>query len=329
MFPEVRMRRLRRTANIRSLNRETRLHVDDLIYPMFVIEGKGIKNEIASMPGIYQYSLDNLLPEVERVMSLGIKAIIFFGIPAHKDAVGSQAYAEDGIVQQAVRSVRAQFPELVILTDVCLCEYTDHGHCGLISKDGQILNDPTLSLLAKTAVSHAAAGADIVAPSDMMDGRIGALRQALDESGFQDVAVMSYAVKYASAFYGPFRDAAGSAPQFGDRKTYQMDPASGTRQALAEASLDVEEGADYLIVKPALAYMDLIAKVRENFYQPVIAYNVSGEYAMVKAAALNGWIDEKKVVMEIMLGLKRAGSDLIMTYHAVDIGQWLKDDPTL
>lgn len=329
MFPEVRMRRLRRTANIRSLNRETRLHVDDLIYPMFVIEGQGIKNEIASMPGIYQYSLDNLLPEVEQVMSLGIKAIIFFGIPAHKDAVGSQAYAQEGIVQQAVRAVRAQFPELVILTDVCLCEYTDHGHCGLVTPKGQILNDPTLPLLAKTAVSHAAAGADIVAPSDMMDGRIGALRQALDENGYQDVAVMSYAVKYASAFYGPFRDAAGSAPQFGDRKTYQMDPASGTRQALAEASLDVEEGADYLIVKPALAYMDLIAKVRENFYQPVIAYNVSGEYSMVKAAALNGWIDEKKVVMEIMLGLKRAGSDLIMTYHAVDIARWLKEDPTL
>ena len=329
MFPEVRMRRLRANANIRSLNKETWLHTSDLIYPMFVIEGEQIKNEIASMPGVYQYSIDNLLPEIEQAVKLGIKAIILFGIPAHKDAVGSQAYAEDGIVQKAVRVVRAQFPDLVILTDVCLCEYTDHGHCGLVNPGGEVLNDATLPLLAKTAVSHAAAGADIVAPSDMMDGRIRALRQALDDQGYQQVAIMSYAVKYASGFYGPFRDAAGSAPQFGDRKTYQMDPASGARQALAEAELDVEEGADYLIVKPALAYMDIIAKVRENFYQPVIAYNVSGEYSMVKAAALNGWIEEKKVVMEMMLGLKRAGSDMIITYHALDIAKWLKEDAAL
>lgn len=329
MFPEVRMRRLRANANIRSLNQETWLHTSDLIYPMFVIEGEQIKNEIASMPGVYQYSIDNLLPEVGQAVKLGIKAIILFGIPAHKDAVGSQAYAEDGIVQKAVRAVRAQFPDLVILTDVCLCEYTDHGHCGLVNPGGEVLNDPTLPLLAQTAVSHAAAGADIVAPSDMMDGRIKALRQALDDKGYQQVAIMSYAVKYASGFYGPFRDAAGSAPQFGDRKTYQMDPASGTRQALAEAELDVKEGADYLIVKPALAYMDIIAKVRENFYQPVIAYNVSGEYSMVKAAALNGWIEEKKVVMEMMLGLKRAGSDMIITYHALDIAKWLKEDAAL
>lgn len=329
MFPEVRMRRLRTTANIRNLNKEIRLNVDELIYPMFVIDGENIKNEISSMPGVFQFSLDNLLPEVEKATALGIKAIIFFGIPAEKDAIGSQAYAKEGIIQKAVRLVREAFPELVILTDVCLCEYTDHGHCGLVTDSGEVLNDPTLELLAKVAVSHAAAGADIVAPSDMMDGRIQALRQALDQNGYQNVAIMSYAVKYASAFYGPFREAAGSAPQFGDRKTYQMDPASGTRQALAEATLDVEEGADYLIVKPALAYMDIISKVRENFYQPVIAYNVSGEYAMVKAAALNGWIDEKKVVMETMIGFKRAGSDMIMTYHAVDIARWLKEDAEL
>lgn len=329
MFPEVRMRRLRTTANIRNLNKEIRLSVDELVYPMFVIDGENIKNEICSMPGVFQFSLDNLLPEVEKATALGIKAIIFFGIPAEKDAIGSQAYAEEGIIQKAVRLVRAAFPELVILTDVCLCEYTDHGHCGLVTDSGEVLNDPTLELLAKVAVSHAVAGADIVAPSDMMDGRIQALRQALDQNGYQNVAIMSYAVKYASAFYGPFREAAGSAPQFGDRKTYQMDPASGTRQALAEATLDVEEGADYLIVKPALAYMDIISKVRENFYQPVIAYNVSGEYAMVKAAALNGWIDEKKVVMETMIGFKRAGSDMIMTYHAVDIARWLKEDAEL
>ena len=326
MFPEVRMRRLRRTANIRSLNTEVRLHTSDLIYPMFVIEGEDIVNPVDAMPGVYQYSLDHLLPEVQKVVDVGIKAIIFFGVPAQKDAVGSEAYAEHGIVQEAVRLVRAHFPELVIITDVCLCEYTDHGHCGLISGQGEVLNDPTLELLAKTAVSHAAAGADIVAPSDMMDGRIQALRQALDAHGYQQVAVMSYAVKYASAYYGPFREAAGSAPQFGDRKTYQMDPASGVRQALAEATLDVQEGADYLIIKPALAYMDIISSVRENFHQPVIAYNVSGEYAMVKAAALNGWIDEKKIVMETMIGLKRAGSDMIMTYHAVDIARWLRED---
>lgn len=325
MFPENRMRRLRRTANIRAINTEIRLHTDDLIYPMFVIEGENIKNEIPSMPGIYQYSIDKLLSAVAEAVSYGIKAIIFFGLPAVKDEIGSQAYACDGIIQRAVRAVRKEFPDLVILTDVCLCEYTSHGHCGLVSQDGRILNDPTLELLAKTAVSHAEAGADIVAPSDFMDGRVGAIRQKLDANGFEDVAVMSYAVKYASAYYGPFREAAGSAPQFGDRKTYQMDPASGIRQAMAEAELDVLEGADYLIVKPALAYMDVIAKARETFDQPIVAYNVSGEYAMIKAAAINGWIDEKKIVLETMIGLKRAGSDMIMTYHALDIAKWLRE----
>ncbi len=326
MFPQSRMRRLRRNSSIRALNTEIRLHTDDLIYPLFVIEGENIKNEIPSMPNIYQYSLDNLLSAVEEAVSLGIKAVIFFGLPAHKDEIGSQAYDENGIIQQAVRLVRQQFSELVILTDVCLCEYTSHGHCGLVSGEGKILNDSTLTLLAKTAVSHAKAGADIVAPSDFMDGRVAAIRIALDENGYSDVAVMSYAVKYASAYYGPFREAAGSAPQFGDRKTYQMDPASGIRQAMKEAELDVLEGADYLIVKPALAYLDVIAKARESFQEPIVAYNVSGEYAMVKAAALNGWIDEKKVVLETMIGLKRAGSDMIMTYHALDIARWLKEE---
>ncbi len=326
MFPQSRMRRLRRNSSIRALNTEIRLHTDDLIYPLFVIEGENIKNEIPSMPNIYQYSLDNLLSAVEEAVSLGIKAVIFFGLPAHKDEIGSQAYDENGIIQQAVRLVRQQFSELVILTDVCLCEYTSHGHCGLVSGEGKILNDSTLTLLAKTAVSHAKAGADIVAPSDFMDGRVAAIRTALDENGYSDVAVMSYAVKYASAYYGPFREAAGSAPQFGDRKTYQMDPASGIRQAMKEAELDVLEGADYLIVKPALAYLDVIAKARESFQEPIVAYNVSGEYAMVKAAALNGWIDEKKVVLETMIGLKRAGSDMIMTYHALDIARWLKEE---
>ena len=325
MFPQTRMRRLRKNANIRALNAEIRLAADDFIYPIFVIEGQNIKNEVSSMPGVYQFSLDRVDEEIERAVNAGIKAIIFFGIPAEKDEVGSGAYAEDGIVQKALRQSRAKYPDLVLMADVCLCEYTSHGHCGLVSNDGTILNDPTLELLAKTAVSYAKAGADVVAPSDMMDGRIGALRQALDKEGLADVSVMAYSVKYASAFYGPFREAAGdSAPRFGDRKTYQMDPASGARQALAEARLDVEEGCDYIIVKPALAYMDLIALMRANFTQPIVSYNVSGEYAMIKAAALNGWIDEEKTVLEMLTGLKRAGSDLIITYHAVDAALWLK-----
>ncbi|MBR6756165.1 MAG: porphobilinogen synthase [Peptococcaceae bacterium] len=324
MFPQTRMRRYRNSENLRSMVRESRLHVEQLIYPLFVIEGEQIKNPIDSMPGVYQFSLDNVLAEVERAVQAGIKSLLLFGIPAAKDAVGTGAYAEDGIVQKALRLIRENYPDLVLIADCCLCEYTDHGHCGVLVDD-YVENDPTLNLLAKTAVSQARAGADIIAPSDMMDGRVGAIRRALDENGFKNVAVMSYAAKYASSFYGPFRDAAGSAPQFGDRKTYQMDPACSVRQAMAETELDVMEGADYIIVKPALAYMDIITKTRASFYQPVVAYNVSGEYSMVKAAAMQGWIDEKKIVMEIMTGFIRSGSDLIITYHAVDVANWLKE----
>jgi len=325
MFPETRLRRFRLNENIRSMVRESRVHTDQLIYPIFVVEGEDQINPIASMPGVSQFSLDHLLEEVERAVSVGIKSIILFGIPAEKDAVGTEAYNDEGIVQKAIRKVRAAYPELVIIADCCLCEYTSHGHCGVVTEKGEVLNDPTLSLLAKTAVSQAKAGADIIAPSDMMDGRVGMIRAALDQAGYPDVAIMAYSAKYASAFYGPFRDAAGSAPQFGDRKTYQMDPGCSVRQAMHETELDVAEGADYIIVKPALAYMDIMTKTREAFYQPVVAYNVSGEYAMVKAAAQNGWIDEKKVVMEIMTGFVRAGADLILTYHAIDVAKWLNE----
>lgn len=324
MFPEVRMRRLRRTQNIRNMVQEVQLNMNDYIYPIFVIEGQDIKNEIPSMPGIYQFSLDHLLEEVQRAVDVGVIAIMLFGIPAKKDECGSEAYNDDGIIQQAVRLVRAHYPELVISTDVCMCEYTSHGHCGLI-KGETVDNDSTLELLAKIAVSHAKAGADILAPSDMMDGRIGVIRDALDEAGYKDVIIMAHAVKYASSFYGPFRDAAESAPHFGDRKSYQMDPASGTRQALAEIALDVEEGADMVIVKPGLPYLDLVSAAYENTLVPVVAYNVSGEYAMVKAAAQNGWIDEKAIVMEMMLAFKRAGAKMVITYHAIDIGNWLKE----
>ena len=325
MFPEVRMRRLRRTQNIRNMVQEVQLNMNDYIYPIFVIEGQDIKNEIPSMPGIYQFSLDHLLEEVQRAVDAGVIAIMLFGIPVKKDECGSEAYNDDGIIQQAVRLVRANYPELVISTDVCMCEYTSHGHCGLI-KGQTVDNDSTLELLAKIAVSHAKAGADILAPSDMMDGRIGVIRDALDEAGYKDVIIMAHAVKYASSFYGPFRDAAESAPHFGDRKSYQMDPASGTRQALAEIALDVEEGADMVIVKPGLPYLDLVLEAYENTLVPVVAYNVSGEYAMVKAAAQNGWIDEKAIVMEMMLAFKRAGAKMVITYHAIDIGNWLKEN---
>lgn len=325
MFPEVRMRRLRRTQNIRNMVQEVQLNMNDYIYPIFVIEGQNIKNEIPSMPGIYQFSLDHLLEEVQRAVDAGVIAIMLFGIPAKKDECGSEAYNDDGIIQQAVRLVRTHYPELVISTDVCMCEYTSHGHCGLI-KGETVDNDSTLELLAKIAVSHAKAGADILAPSDMMDGRIGVIRDALDEAGYKDVIIMAHAVKYASSFYGPFRDAAESAPHFGDRKSYQMDPASGTRQALAEIALDVEEGADMVIVKPGLPYLDLVSAAYENTLVPVVAYNVSGEYAMVKAAAQNGWIDEKAIVMEMMLAFKRAGAKMVITYHAIDIGNWLKEN---
>lgn len=325
MFPEVRMRRLRRTQNIRNMVQEVQLNMNDYIYPIFVIEGQDIKNEIPSMPGIYQFSLDHLLEEVQRAVDAGVIAIMLFGIPVKKDECGSEAYNDEGIIQQAVRLVRANYPELVISTDVCMCEYTSHGHCGLI-KGETVDNDSTLELLAKIAVSHAKAGADILAPSDMMDGRIGVIRDALDEAGYKDVIIMAHAVKYASSFYGPFRDAAESAPHFGDRKSYQMDPASGTRQALAEIALDVEEGADMVIVKPGLPYLDLVSEAYENTLVPVVAYNVSGEYAMVKAAAQNGWIDEKAIVMEMMLAFKRAGAKMVITYHAIDIGNWLKEN---
>lgn len=324
MFPEIRMRRLRRTQNIRNMVQEVQLNMNDYIYPIFVIEGEDIKKEIPSMPGIYQFSLDHLLEEVQRAVDAGVIAIMLFGIPAKKDECGSEAYNDEGIIQQAVRLVRANYPELVISTDVCMCEYTSHGHCGII-KGETVDNDSTLELLAKIAVSHAKAGADILAPSDMMDGRIGVIRDALDEAGYKDVIIMAHAVKYASGFYGPFRDAAESAPHFGDRKSYQMDPASGSRQAMQEIALDIEEGADMVIVKPSLAYLDLISMARENTFVPVVAYNVSAEYSMVKAAAQNGWIDEKTIVLEIMNAFKRAGAKMVITYHAIDLGNWLKE----
>ena len=318
-----RHRRLRANAAMRALVKETYLHKEDLIYPIFVAEGENIRNEVSSMPGVFQLSLDNLGAEIDEVVGLGIKAIILFGLPAEKDAVGSGAYHDHGIIQKATRFVKERAPQLLVVADTCLCEYTDHGHCGVVEGE-EILNDPSLNLLAQTAISQAEAGADIIAPSNMMDGFVAAIRAGLDAAGFEHIPIMSYAVKYASSYYGPFRDAADGAPQFGDRKTYQMDP-SNRLEAIREATSDVEEGADFLIVKPALAYMDIIRDVKNNFPVPVVAYNVSGEYAMVKAAAQNGWIDEKSVVMETLLGMKRAGSDLIITYHAKDVARWLEE----
>ena len=318
-----RHRRLRANAAMRALVKETYLHKEDLIYPIFVSEGENIRNEVSSMPGVFQLSLDNLGDEIDEVVALGIKAVILFGLPAEKDAVGSGAYHDHGIIQKATRFVKERAPQLLVVADTCLCEYTDHGHCGVVEGE-EILNDPSLNLLAQTAISQAEAGADIIAPSNMMDGFVAAIRAGLDAAGFEHIPIMSYAVKYASSFYGPFRDAADGAPQFGDRKTYQMDP-SNRLEAIREATSDVEEGADFLIVKPALAYLDIIRDVKNNFPVPVVAYNVSGEYAMVKAAAQNGWIDEKSVVMETLLGMKRAGSDLIITYHAKDVARWLEE----
>lgn len=317
-----RPRRLRANDTIRNMVRENHVRVDDLIYPMFVIYGEKTKHEIPSMPGVYQYSLDLFVEALQEVVDLGIPAILLFGIPESKDAVGTGAYHEHGIVQEAVRVAKKHFPDLYVITDVCLCEYTDHGHCGVI-KDGKILNDPTLDLLTQTAVSHAQAGADMVAPSDMMDGRVGAIRQGLDQAGFTNIPVMSYAAKFASGFYGPFREAAGSAPQFGDRRTYQMDPPNGN-EAMLETALDIEEGADLIIVKPALAYGDITYRTKQRFGVPVVAYNVSGEYSMVKAAAAQGWIDEQRIVMEALVSMKRAGADLIITYHALDVARWLQ-----
>lgn len=319
-----RHRRLRSSAAIRAMVRENHLSVDDFIYPMFVIEGENVKNEVPSMPGVYQVSLDLLLDEVKEAYELGIKAIMFFGVITAKDEIGTGAFIDDGIVQNATRLVKKEFPEILVVADTCLCEYTDHGHCGVIHHQ-DVDNDESLKLLAKTAVSQAKAGADIIAPSNMMDGFVAAIRQALDEAGFTNIPIMSYAVKYASSFYGPFRDAADSAPQFGDRKTYQMDPANRL-EAIREAKSDIEEGADFIMVKPALSFLDIIRDVRNTVDVPVVAYNVSGEYAMVKAAAQNGWIDEKNVVTEMLLSMKRAGADIILTYFAKDVAKWLQQD---
>jgi porphobilinogen synthase len=310
----VRPRRLRRTPSIRDMVRETRLSTKDLIYPMFVKHGQGLQDPIPSMPGQFHYSVDTIADAVEDVYEMGIPAIMLFGLPDRKDATGSRSYAEDGVVQRAVSAIKRRTPDLTVITDVCLCEYTDHGHCGLI-KDGDVDNDATLALLARQAVTHAAAGADLVAPSDMMDGRVAAIREALDREGYEGIGILSYAVKYASAFYGPFRDAADSTPQFGDRSTYQMDPANA-REGIKEALLDVEEGADMVMVKPALPYLDMVHRVRESCILPLAAYNVSGEYAMIKAAEEKGWIDGTRVMMETLLSIKRAGADLILTYFA-------------
>lgn len=319
--PYFRPRRLRGSAEMRRMVRETNLSVDDLIYPLFVASGQTAKTPIASMPGQFQLSVEALVKEVEEAKRLGLPAVILFGLPDKKDAVGSDSYDDHGIIQRAIRAVKETVSGILVMTDVCFCEYTDHGHCGMI-KDEYVDNDATLELLAKQTVSHAQAGADVVAPSGMIDGMVGAMRHALDGAGFEKMPILSYAVKYASAFYGPFRDAVESAPQFGDRRTHQMDPAN-VQEALREAQLDLEEGADMLMVKPALSYLDVINALAENFELPLAAYNVSGEYAMVKAAAQNGWIDEKAVTLEILTSIKRAGADLILTYHAKDAAGWL------
>ena len=320
-----RMRRLRVSPAMRSMVRENHVRIDELVYPVFVMEGQDLCQPVDSMPGICQYSIDRLPEELNRVTKAGIPAVLLFGIPAHKDEVGSGAYDDQGIVQQAVRFIKSEkkYQNLIVIADVCLCEYTSHGHCGLV-KDGIILNDETLPLLAKTAVSYAKAGADIIAPSDMMDSRVRAIREALDENGFVQIPIMAYSAKFASAFYGPFRDAAHSVPGFGDRKTYQMDPANG-REAMREVEEDLLEGADMIIAKPAMAYMDIIRDITTTYNIPVAAYNVSGEYSMVKAAAEKGWINEKKIVMEIMTGLKRAGAKMIITYHSLDVAKWIRE----
>ncbi len=321
-FPAYRPRRLRRSKTIRDLVSETRLSADELIYPMFAAPGEGVREEVPSMPGIYKQSIDNIVKEAREAEALGVKSVLLFGIPEHKDETGSEGYAEDGIIQKTVRELRKKTPDLLVVTDVCMCEYTSHGHCGIV-KGGDVDNDETLEYLAKMAVSHAEAGADIVAPSDMMDGRVGVIREALDDAGFDKVPIMSYSAKYASGFYGPFRDAAESPPQFGDRRSYQMDPPN-VREALREIALDIEEGADIVMVKPALSYLDVISAAREEFDHPLAAYNVSGEYSMVKAAGKLGWIDEKLVMMEILTSIKRAGADIIITYHAKEAAEILR-----
>lgn len=319
----IRLRRLRSTDIIRDMVRETVITKNDFVYPVFVKEGENEKIPVDSMPGIYQYTIDRFDEELDRIKEAGIPAILIFGIPEHKDECGSQAYDENGITQRAIRHIKEKAPELVIIADVCLCEYTSHGHCGLV-ENGKILNDETLPLLAKMAVSLAKAGADMIAPSDMMDGHIAVLRKSLDENGFKDTIIMGYSAKFASGYYSPFRDAAHSAPSFGDRRTYQMDIANG-REALRECEADIEEGADIIMIKPALAYLDIVRQARDSFKHPLAVYNVSGEYSMVKAAAMNGWIDEKRIVMENMTAMKRAGADIIITYHALDVAKWLSE----
>lgn len=320
-YPTKRLRRLRYNPIVRDLVRETTLSKDDLIYPMFVIHGENIKNEIKSMPSVFQFSIENLVEECKELVQLGIKAIILFGIPKHKDEQGSDAYSETGIIQRAIRAIKSEIKDLLVITDVCLCEYTSHGHCGLLNGE-EILNDETVSLLAKEAVSHAEAGADMIAPSDMMDGRIAAIRKALDYKGFQNIPIMSYAVKYSSGYYGPFRDAADSAPAFGDRRSHQMDIANGL-EAIREAESDIEEGADIIMVKPAGAYLDIIKAVKDKFQMPTAAYQVSGEYSMIKAAGKLDWIDEERVMIESLIGIKRAGADMILTYFAKDVAKYL------
>ena len=320
-YPVYRPRRLRRNSNLRKLVAETKLSVDDFIYPMFVMPGKNKKVPIKSMPGIYKQSIDNLIKEIREVKKLGIKAVLLFGIPERKDEMGTEGYDENGIIQKALREIKKKVKDIIVITDVCMCEYTSHGHCGII-KDGDVDNDETLKYLAKMSLSHAQAGADMVAPSDMMDGRVGVIRDELDANGFNNIAIMSYSAKYASAFYGPFREAAESPPQFGDRRSYQMDPPN-VREALREIELDIEEGADIVMVKPALAYLDVIRAARDEFDHPIAAYNVSGEYSMVKAAGKLGWIDEELVMMEVLTSIKRAGADLILTYFAKDAAKVL------
>jgi porphobilinogen synthase len=317
-----RPRRLREKPLLRTLVRETRLAVDDLVYPVFVVHGRGIREPIASMPGEARLSIDELLKEAKDAAAMGIPALLLFGLPTHKDPRGSEAYADDGIVQQAVRAVKDTVPDLLVITDVCLCQYTSHGHCGIV-ENGTVRNDPSVELLARVAVSHAEAGADILAPSDMMDGRVGAIREALDEADFTDIPIMAYSAKYASAFYGPFREAADSAPQFGDRRSYQMDPANGT-EAMREIALDLDEGADIVMVKPALPYLDVISRARTEFGVPLAAYSVSGEYAMIKAAGQLGWLDEERAMMEALTAIRRAGADIIITYFAKDVARGLE-----
>ena len=321
-FPTTRLRRLRRTAALREMFRETVLSAGDFIYPLFIVEGDNLKKEISSMPSQFQLSIDNVLRECEELLGLGIGSVILFGIPNEKDDIGSGAYAADGIIQKATRAIKSRFPEMVVVTDVCLCEYTSHGHCGVV-EDGYVNNDKTLELLAREAVSHAECGADIIAPSDMMDGRIGAIRGALDAGGFENIPIMAYSAKYSSAFYGPFREAAESAPQFGDRKTYQMD-FGNSDEALREIALDIQEGADIVMVKPALSYLDVIRRTKDNFNVPIAAYNVSGEYSMIKAAAERGWIDGERIMMEVLTSIKRAGAEVIITYFAKEAAAILR-----